>query len=311
MFRYLLILFGLIVAFLYHWYVPDMSYRHQLYFFFAGVLLMGVPHGAADLLVAATNDRQRQKNFSTVHFLFIYLLRLSLFGLLIWFFPVIGNLLFVVIAAYHFGETDLSHFKTERLTGKIFVISYGLLILGVILLHHFEELMPMFKLFPSGIAAAGFIQLILLYRYYILALIFVAFVLSSLFYFSKHETTSFHSETFIIHLGLLICILYVLPMILSFTFYFIFWHSFLSLRNVLGYLKQQGNYTTASTIRQMVFYSLPALLGILLAGTGGFMFINKELMVVYVFLGLAVLTAPHLQVMHEMYSLMRRGKSQD
>ena len=55
----------------------------------------------------------------------------------------------------------------------------------------------------------------------------------------------------------------------------------------------------------MIFYSLLAVAGILLAGTGGFMFINKELMVVYVFLGLAVLTAPHLQVMHEMYKLMR------
>ncbi|MBU6159029.1 MAG: Brp/Blh family beta-carotene 15,15'-dioxygenase [Bacteroidetes bacterium] len=311
MIKNLLIGFGLIATFLYHWYMPDMSYQHQLYFFFAGILLMGVPHGAADLLVAATNDRQRQKNFSTVHFLFIYLLRLSLFGLLIWFFPVIGNLLFVVIAAYHFGETDLCHFKTDKLTGKLFVIFYGLLILGMILLHHFAELVPMFYLFPSGVAAGDFIQLILVYRYYILAFIFVAFVISSLIYFTKHEISSYHSETFIIHLGLLICILYVLPMILSFTFYFIFWHSFLSINNIFIYLKQQGNYTKTRTIRQMVFYSLPALLGISLAGTGGFMFINKELMVVYVFLGLAVLTAPHLQVMHEMYGMMRRGKSQD
>jgi Brp/Blh family beta-carotene 15,15'-monooxygenase len=305
MLKYLLIGFGLMAAFVYHRFFPAMSYQHQLYFFFAGVLLLGVPHGAADLLVATASDQQNNKVFSSVRFLFIYVLRLVLFGLLLWFFPVLGNILFVIIAAYHFGETDLYHFKTERFTGKLFVICYGLLILGMILLHHFQELIPMFKLFPSGIAADDFIQSIFVYRYYILASIFVAFVISSILYFSKHETNAYHSERFIIHLGLLICILYLLPMILSFTFYFIIWHSFLSLKNILAYLKQHSHYSLRTTIRQMVFYSLLAVAGILLAGTGGFMFINKELMVVYVFLGLAVLTAPHLQVMHEMYKLMR------
>jgi Brp/Blh family beta-carotene 15,15'-monooxygenase len=306
MMKYLLIAFGLIVSFVHHQFFPEMSYQHQLYFFFAGVLLLGVPHGAADLLVATASDQQKNKVFSSVRFLFIYMLRLVLFGLLLWVFPVIGNILFVIFAAYHFGETDLYHFKTDRFTGKLFVITYGLLILGIILLHHFEELIPMFKLFPSGIAAEDFIHSIYVHRYFILALIFFSFVVSSILYFSKHETNAYHSESFIIHLGLLICILYLLPMILSFTFYFIIWHSFLSLKNILTYLKQHGNYSIRATIRQMVFYSLLAVAGILLAGTGGFMFINKELMVVYVFLGLAVLTAPHLQVMHEMYGLLRK-----
>jgi Brp/Blh family beta-carotene 15,15'-monooxygenase len=179
----------------------------------------------------------------------------------------------------------------------------------MILLHHFEELIPMFKLFPSGIAANGFIQSVLYYRYYILVVIFVGFVVSSVFYFSKHESGSYHPETFIIHLGLLICILYLLPMILSFTFYFIIWHSFLSLKNIVAFLKQNSNYSIRKTIRQIIFYSLLAVAGILLAGTGGFMFMDKELMVVYVFLGLAVLTAPHLQVMHEMYLQVRKQDS--
>ena len=306
MLKYLLISFGLILAFIQKQYFPDISYQHQLYFFFAGVLLLGVPHGAADLLVATASDQQKNKSFSPVRFLFIYIMRLCLFGLLLWFFPVIGNILFVIFAAYHFGETDLYHFKTDKFTGKLFVITYGLLILGMILLHHFEELIPMFNLCPSGIAAGDFIQSIFIYRYYILTFIFIAFVISSILYFSKHETNAYHSERFIIHLGLLICILYLLPMILSFTFYFIIWHSFLSLKNILAYLKQHSDYSLRTTIRQMIFYSLLAVAGILLAGTGGFMFINKELMVVYVFLGLAVLTAPHLQVMHEMYGLLRK-----
>jgi hypothetical protein len=48
-------------------------------------------------------------------------------------------------------------------------------------------------------------------------------------------------------------------------------------------------------------------MGIGLAGAAGFMFINHQTMLVYVFIGLAVLTAPHMQVMHDMYLRFRNS----
>ena len=45
--------------------------------------------------------------------------------------------------------------------------------------------------------------------------------------------------------------------------------------------------------------------GIVLVGLAGFMFINSDAIILYVFLGLAVLTAPHMQIMHDMYRNMR------
>jgi Brp/Blh family beta-carotene 15,15'-monooxygenase len=305
MLKNLIIVFGVLLVIIQQYFFPDISYQHQLYFFFAGILLLGVPHGAVDLLVAAASNQQQNKTFSSVRFLTIYITRLTLFAFLLWFFPVIGNIIFVLFAAYHFGETDLYYFKTDRLSGKLFVMTYGLLILGMILLHHFETLIPMFNLFPSGIKANDFIQFILHYRNMMLIVILMSFMITAIYYFWNHETDSYHSEKFIIHLALLVSILYLLPMILSFTFYFIIWHSFLSLNNIVTFLKTNSDFSLRKTIRQMIFYSLLALTGILIVATGGFLFMRSDLMVVYIFLGLAVLTAPHLQVMHEMYRLIR------
>jgi hypothetical protein len=48
-----------------------------------------------------------------------------------------------------------------------------------------------------------------------------------------------------------------------------------------------------------------AIVGILLFGITGFMFLNSHTMVIYVILGLAVLTAPHINIMHSMYKNIR------
>jgi Brp/Blh family beta-carotene 15,15'-monooxygenase len=301
-----LIITGFMVLLLKHFFFPDISMEYQVYGFLAGILVLGVPHGAADMMVASSNAQHKNHRFSMLFFLAVYLFRLFLFAAILWFFPIAGNLIFIIFAAYHFGETDLHQFKTETLIGKLFVISYGLLILGFILLQHFEELMPLFNLFPSGRRAEGFIQLIYFYRKAILMALLMFFIVIAFIYFSKHEAGTYNPGFFIVHLGLILLILYALPMMLAFTFYFIVWHSLLSLRNIVGFLRSNTSFSYKQIIGRMLVLSVLAMGGIALFGAGGFMFLNHETMLVYVFLGLAVLTAPHLQVMHEMYKLMRR-----
>ena len=99
-------------------------------------------------------------------------------------------------------------------------------------------------------------------------------------------------------------------MLLSFTFYFVIWHSTLSLKNITSYLQKNSTYyNIKSVLKQMIFYSLLAIGGILIFGFAGFMFINNNAMMAYSFLGLAVLTAPHMQVMHDMYYKIRLNQN--
>ena len=306
--RYILMAIGALMLLLQKQLPVFFTEENQVYLFLAGILVLGIPHGAADLMVASSAGTDERKRFSTIRFLFVYLLRLGLFGLFFWLFPLWGNIFFVLIAAYHFGETDLHRFKTETTIGKLFVISYGLLILGFILLHHFDSLIPLFNLFPSGRNAANLIQWVAQNRYIILGLIVLHFFIITFIYFYKHEINTHDSGIFLVHLAIILPILYFLPMMMAFTFYFIIWHSLLSLQNILRFLQKQNKFNNKQITVQILFYSTLAMVGIGLAGAAGFMFINHHTMLVYVFIGLAVLTAPHMQVMHDMYLRFRTGR---
>jgi beta-carotene 15,15'-dioxygenase len=286
-------------------YIQPVSAQLQFIIFLTGIILLGVPHGAADLLVATQTSEVEKKSFSTIKFFINYLGRLTLFAAILWFFPLTGNLLFIFFAAYHFGETDLHQFKTNTIAGKLFVLSYGLVILGVILLNHFEEVAPLYKLFNAGIENNGFINWVSNYRYTILSCCGVLFFASTFFYFSTHPDSKHSHGLFLVQFAIILFILYNLPMVLGFTFYFIVWHSVLSLRNIVAYLRSDGLFSSVLITKQISLYSVIAIAGIGLFGLTGFMFINSSAMMVYVFLGLAVLTAPHMQIMHSMYNSIR------
>ena len=274
-----------------------------------GILFLGVPHGAADLLVATQNAGNSEKLFSKSRFLTVYISRLLLFAVTLWFFPVIGNLLFILFAAYHFGETDLYQFKTNTLVGKLFVISYGLLILSVILLHHFEEVKPLFQLFRAGKENEVLINWLQANRYNLISISGILFFTTTFIYFLRNSNTGKNDKgQFLIRFAVILFILFNLPMLLGFTFYFVVWHSVISLNSIINYLQKEKAYDKRIITRQIVQYSLLAIGGIGLFGLTGFMFINNNSMVGYLLLGLAVLTAPHMQIMHDMYNRLRQIK---
>lgn len=305
MVRIILLIAGLLLLLVQH-FVHPFSTSSQFAFFLGGIILLGVPHGAADLLVANRNAGLQKKAFSQIRFLSIYLGRLFLFAAILWFFPLAGNLLFILFAAYHFGETDLHQFKTNTFLGKLFVTSYGLLILSVILLNHFEEVMPIFLLFKSGQEYAPLLNQIDQNRYLIMSVSGIVFFTSTFLYFlNTADTAKQEKGQFLVRFTCILFVLFNMPMVLGFTFYFIVWHSVLSLMNIVDYLQKGADNKPILIVKQIFFYSLLAIGGIALFGYFGFMFINESAIMGYVFLGLAVLTAPHMQIMHDMYHRLR------
>lgn len=290
-------------------YIYPINTNSQFIIFLTGIALLGVPHGAADLLVASRTADAGKKAFSKLRFLSIYIGRLLLFAAILWFFPVAGNLLFIFFAAYHFGETDLNKFKTDTLLGKIFVITYGLVILSVMLLHHFDEVKPFFELFESGRENAVLIDWIGINRYAIMTVASILFFITTFVYFLKNSNTDKNEKgLFLIRFAAILFILYNLPMLLGFTFYFVVWHSVLSLNNIVLYLRNNNTYSLHIISKQILLYSVLAIAGIAMFGLTGFMFTSNNAIAGYIFLGLAVLTAPHMQIMHAMYNSLRLNK---
>ena len=308
MIRIVLLLSGCMLL-LFQQYILPFNNNTQFIIFLSGIVILGVPHGAADLLVATQNANNTKKSFSKFRFLAAYMSRLFAFAAILWFFPLVGNLLFIFFAAYHFGETDLYQFKTNTLSGKAFVIFYGLLILSVILLHHFEEERPLFQLFSAGKENAGFINWLDVNRYNIISVSGILFFTTTFIYFLRNSNTGANDKgQFLIRFAVILLILFNLPLLLGFTFYFVVWHSVLSLNNIISYLRKNNSFTQNSIRREIILFSILAIGGIALFGLTGFMFINSNAMVGYLFLGLAVLTAPHMQIMHDMYNSLRQIK---
>lgn len=301
----ILLLLGVILLIVQQYILPA-SLQLQFLIFLTGIIILGVPHGAADLLIATKQATEKKHVFSKSFFFINYLLRLVLFAIVLWIFPLAGNVLFIFFAAYHFGETDLSHFKTNNITGKIFVISYGLVILSVILLNHLEEVKPLLHQFDTGIKNEAFINFLAQNRYTILSFLGVLFFTSTFIYLLINKPATQNQGHFLIQFAIIVFIIYHLPMMLGFTFYFVIWHSLLSLNNIVNYLRKDGVFSKSVIVKQIIFYSLLAMFGVVLFGLTGFMFVSNNAMVVYIFLGLAVLTAPHMQVMHDMYTSIRK-----
>lgn len=308
--RIILLFVGFTMLFV-HQYIQQISVEGQFLAFAVGILFLGIPHGAADLLVANQNANSEKKRFSMLFFFVNYLGRLVGFGAILWFFPLFGNILFIFLAAYHFGETDLHRFKTDTLLGKFLVTSYGLVILSLILIPNFNEVRPILLLFKAGSDNLAFINWLDSHRIGLIFSAFFLFLVSAIVYLLKNKELIFSKNRyFSIQFILILVILYNLPMMLGFTFYFVIWHSTLSLKNITSYLRNNSSFNTANrVIRQIVFYSLLAIGGILIFGFTGFMFINNNAIMAYSFLGLAVLTAPHMQVMHDMYHKIRLNQN--
>lgn len=307
MIQIILIIAGLILL-LVQQYILPFSANTQFAVFLTGIVLLGVPHGAADLLVATQNAGE--KSFSKLKFFAVYLGRLFLFAGILWFFPLAGNILFIFFAAYHFGETDLHKFKTNTLSGKLFVTSYGLVILSVILLNHFEDVRPIFALFKSGTENISIVNWIDEHRYILISICGILFFTSTFIYFLRNNDIEQKDKgQFLIRFACILVILFNIPMVLGFTFYFIVWHSVLSLKNIVQYLRTGNANPVSAIIKQITLYSFLAMLGIGLFGFGAFMYMkNNSAMAAYIFLGLAVLTAPHMEVMHNMYNKIRQIK---
>lgn len=287
-------------------FVINIDNQVQFILFFIGIVTLGIPHGAADLLVANKNAINSNQSFTKLKFFLHYIGNLLLFGIILYFLPFLGILLFLAFAAYHFGETDLHQFNTTSFIGKLFIFSYGLLILATILLTNFETIKPLLVYANLGEKFSLFFVFIENNNYTILSFIGILFFMATFIYFNTVGKQIHHKEKFLVELGIIIVVLYNLPLILGFTFYFVCWHSLLSIQKIIKYLHKDNFSTPKKTIFQISIFSAIALVGIALFGLSGVMFLNNSTQIIYIIFGLAVLTAPHMQIMYDMYTNMRK-----
>lgn len=268
---------------------------------FVGLLAgAGVPHGALDHLIDEETAIRQKKPFLIARFLTKYVLTVVLYGLLWLWVPTFCLGLFLVGAAWHFGETDIEHVPpTPVWTGTRFVA--GGFVLAFILLTHSAAVTPILeRITQQNPLAMAVWQGISTHAAIILP--GWAVLLVGLFWYALRINPVAVDGVRLIRLGVLLTLCYFLPLLPAFGLYFGGWHALSSFGTIGTYLRQTGSFM--HVIWQVWLKSLP-FTGFALVGLAFFGWLWHRwtpswdpLPLVFVFLSL--ITLPHLRVMHGM-----------
>jgi Brp/Blh family beta-carotene 15,15'-monooxygenase len=298
-----------IVLMLWNNYIIPIPENIQWIIFAITILLAGIPHGALDHLVAQQNSTLQHQKFSSIQFYITYLSRMILYGICWYFFPSFSLLLFIVLSAFHFGETDLSLPVTIIKKSATFLqTTYGLLIVLVLLLTHAQEVLPILSLIEKQ--NGDFLAMIFNTNTSIFILIGILILLLISFFWihQSHPLSTKWYLTIFIRTVFLLMIIVSLPLPLAFAFYFGCWHSLQSLENIRQHLSNTnaGVISFTGLLKKCIPYSVIAFSGIAILILIATYLKTESVFLFFFFVGIAILTAPHLEVMSHMYEHLRK-----
>ena len=277
-----------------------ISQNIQLLFFSALILLTGIPHGSLDHLIQEAYDKRQNKAYNFTKFMLQYLSIMAIYGLAWYFFSGLSLMIFIIISAWHFGETDLENVPPQSKMWAFTRLVYGFYILSFILLTHVKEVNPIVQEMIEGQGRAitiwKFIQQNTKQILYLFGLL-----LCTIFIVSQSEHLVVFNKIRIFRLFLILFLSAFLPLLPAFALYFGGWHALCAFDNIHGYLRK--DYPTL-TLKSIYLKSLPfsvlafIFLGIFLWYCHNYTRFYNPFPILFIFISL--ITLPHLVITSRM-----------
>ena len=265
----------------------------QISFLIIILILFGVPHGALDLYI----DQHLHKTDTKQNiFLLKYLANIILYASIWYFFPVLALIIFIAITAFHFGEIDWMG-KTSTLLHKSVYTLLGFAWILFLLTKNVNFALDIFlTMGRSAIKKDFLVELANQIYPYTLLTIGVLHLMLFIFkkYFFQKEANFYYS---LLQTILLICFVLFMPLWISFTFYFGFWHSLLSFDKIRisfnipnSFNGWKGLLFKAAPFSIMAWFGFAYITFLTLNSK------DSSGIFTLLFISLSVLTLPHLQV---------------
>jgi lycopene beta-cyclase len=250
---------------------------------FIGLMWIGIPHGALDHLLS------KNKNTTLTIFVLKYLLIMSAYLVLWLFAPVLSLILFILYAAFHFGESELIQNKEEvKSTGALLKAFFmGLSILTFIITTHLEESSEIIATI-SHVNILGYSESQITLWSSWLSIISLGYIL---FESLRQKMRS--------HVGLLFLLLMgtFVPLLLGFGIYFILQHS----HNAWNHLKQGLGMNAIELYKKSAFFTFGALLIFVFIAFFIRDYIDLSGLWANFFIFIACISLPHFVLMHLFY----------
>ena len=263
-----------------------LNTENQSIISFILIFTFGLIHGANDIQLIQKKTLNYSVNFfinSILFYVFIVIL-----GILIFFYvPDFGLIFFILFSSFHFGEQHLGSYQIDSKNIFVKIIlytSYGSIILGLLFsLQWLDTHVIIYEISELFISKKA----IELYFY----VAFTTFFVISLYY--KNLRKILWIETIlIIFLGFFFS---RASLLLSFSVYFVFWHSIPSILDQLNFLYQKDNTRKMKYLLSSLPYWIMSILG--LFGFYFYFHTKSETFLPLFFSFLAAITFPHTIVM--------------
>jgi Brp/Blh family beta-carotene 15,15'-monooxygenase len=276
---------------------PDLLLQIQYPLLAGLVLLIGLPHGATDFLLFRRLNGPKLSRKQVFRFFLFYIL--AVFGYLaVWlFFPMIALASFLLISAYHFGQSNWQALPVPYSLRPVLNIAFGAFAIGGAVLWHWDEGCPIVRQmigdFPvwSNTLMANIQWLILLLN---------VVMLFGLRLNGHIDRSILFSE--VLKLTTLSFMFYFTPLLVGFTLYFTLWHSLSSLLDQVAFFRHQWpSFTLSNYYCQAAPYTLLAVFGLIgLVFGQSILFPQASILSLFLIL-IACVTLPHIVLVEERY----------
>ncbi|MBP7345550.1 MAG: hypothetical protein KA952_03335 [Sediminibacterium sp.] len=217
--------------------------------------------------------------------------------------------IFLVLSAFHFGETDLPILPvSSSFIAILLQISYGLMVLCLILFLNLAEVLPILdQIHIFSPSLIGFLKLSSASTYvFVGASLFFLITVIAFWITQPSSAATFKRMAILLSVVTVSSLTLTLP--LSFAIYFGLWHSIISLENIRLHLSFSANAELSwlKLLIKCIPFSLFSFVGIFFLIY--FFDLNKniDLFLMGLFIGISILTLPHQEVMSKMYFQVRK-----
>lgn len=263
-----------------------LGVENQSFISFLLIFSFGLIHGANDIQLI----QKKTLNYSIKFFIYSISLYTSIviLGVLIFFYiPKFGLIFFIFFSSFHFGEQHLGTYDKKSINfiiRNVLYISYGSTILGLLFsLQWLDTHVIVYKI------SELFIPKKTMELYFYSG--FSTFFIISLFY-KKLRKILWIETILITFLGFFFS---KTSLLLSFSVYFVFWHSIPSIVDQLNFLYDKDNSRKVKYLLSSLPYWIMSLLG--LFGFYFYFHAKPETFLPLFFSFLAAITFPHTIVM--------------
>lgn len=297
-----------LILFAWQRYDGEIPMKIQLMYFAIMIGATGIPHGALDHIIAKTSAISNGQSFSIQQFLGRYVLAILLYAASWIFFPGISLIIFLLISAWHFGETDLSN-AVDSWAWNLSRLVWGSLVLMLILLSHFDETTSVVLRITQNSAIAqktlAHLHTTGIFYFSVAACIFLTFAT-----IANHKNKINISYLYIINLVSILVLCSQLPLLPAFALYFGGWHAIKSFEIIFRYLHdaKEDMATKPLTLWKnalpMTFLAAFGFIFMAFIWNGTGLKIDP-LPAIFIFL--SIITLPHLDVMDKLINRQSKG----